>query len=445
MRISWRPQPKQEIALSSNGDEILFGGARGGGKTDAGLAWLLYDIQYPFYRALTIRKNADDLKDWIDRARTMYRAVRGEVVGNPPEIRFPRGGIIRTGHLNDENAYMKYQGHQYHKMLIEELSQIPRQKDYLKLIGSCRSPRIEIAPQVFTTTNPDEPGYEWIKERWGIPDMPDFDKVYEKIIETDGGNKRLEFIPAKLEDNPILMAADPNYLKYLEELKSTDYELYNAWRWGNWKGFGMEGSYYRKQLEQAETDGRITNVPYDEGLEVHTWCDLGIGDSFSIGYFQVSGMQWRWIDYDEFEGESLVMAIERMKAKKYRYGNHYAPHDIEVRELGSGKSRLEIAQNNGVMYIIVPRLSVDDGINAVRIKLSSLWTDKTKCDLGLKRLRRYHKEFDNKRGIFKNLPVHDINSHAADMVRYWAVTNLENRRFAPSQHRPSLKTYGPRR
>ena len=71
----------------------------------------------------------------------MYRAVRGEVVGNPPEIRFPRGGIIRTGHLNDENAYMKYQGHQYHKMLIEELSQIPRQKDYLKNKSSWFRPR----------------------------------------------------------------------------------------------------------------------------------------------------------------------------------------------------------------------------------------------------------------------------------------------------------------
>jgi len=443
----WKPQSRQEIALSQDADELLYGGARFGGKTEGGLAFLAYDTEYPFYRALVIRKNADDLKDWVDRARMFYKRLGAEVVGMPPEVRFPKGGKIITGHLKDENAYTKYQGQQFPKMLIEELSQIAREKLYLQLIGSCRTPHSEIDPQVFSTTNPDEPGYEWIKERWGIPDIPDFNKVYEKI--TSEG-RRLVFVPAKLEDNPIGMVADPNYLKYLEELKEKDYELWDAWRNGNWKGYGIEGSYYRQQLEKAEQDNRITDVPYEEGLEVHTWCDLGIGDSFCIGYFQVSGFQWRWIDYDEFEGESLVSAIERMKAKKYRYGNHYAPHDIQVRELGSGKSRLEIAQQNGVNYIIVPRISVghsevDEGINAVRTRFSTLWTDKTKCDLGLKRLRRYHKEFDDKRGVFRNQPVHDLNSHCADMLRYWAITDFDKRPFAPTQHRPSLKGYGQRR
>ena len=439
----WKPQLRQEIALSVDFDELLFGGARSGGKTEAGLAWLAYDTEYPFYRALVIRKNADDLKDWISRAREFYNKIGGQVLGNPPEIRFPKGGIIRTGHLKDENAYQKYQGHQYQKELIEELSQIAREKDYLQLISSCRSPYQEIKPQVFSTTNPDEPGFEWIKERWGIPDVPDFSRIYEKMTQE---GRRLVFIPSKLEDNPILMAADPNYLKYLEELKEKDYELWDAWRNGNWRGYGIEGSYYRQQLDQAAKDNRITDVPYEEGLEVHTWCDLGIGDSFAIGYFQLSGMQWRWIDYDEFEGESLVMAIGRMKAKNYRYGNHYAPHDIEVRELGSGMSRLEIAQKNGVNYLIVPRMSVDDGINALRTRFSTLWIDKTKCDLALKRLRRYHKEFDDKRGVFKNIPVHDINSHASDMARYWASTNFTyDIGFPPSyEQQGGIKKYFPK-
>jgi hypothetical protein len=159
VKISWSPQAKQEIALARIEDEILYGGARGGGKTEAGQAWLLYDIEYPFYRALVIRKNADDLKDWVDRARMMYAVVKAEVVGNPPEIRFPKGGKIRTGHLNDDNAYMKYQGTEYQKMLIEELSQIPKEKQYLQLIGSCRSSYPQIKPQVFATTNPDDPDW----------------------------------------------------------------------------------------------------------------------------------------------------------------------------------------------------------------------------------------------------------------------------------------------
>ena len=433
MKIHWSPQPKQAIALARTEEEILYGGARGGGKTDAGQAFLLYDIEHPKYRALVIRKNAEDLKDWIDRARSMYQAVGATVVGNPPEIRFPKGGIIRTGHLKDENAFTKYQGHEYHRILIEELSQIPREKDYLKLISSCRTSVPELRPQIFATTNPDDPGLEWIKERWTIPDLPDFNKIYTNQTE-DG--RRTVFIPAKLEDNPQLIQSDPNYMKFLESLKTVDYELWEAWRVGNWKGFGVEGAYYRTQLLQAEKDKRITDVPYDELLPVHTWCDLGMRDSFSIGYFQIYGLQWRMIDYDEFEGESLGHAIKLMESKGYHYGTHHAPHDIEVRELGTGKSRYEIAESLGVAYTVLPALPVDDGINAVRMRFSQLWFDKTKCDQFLKRLRRYHKEFDEKRGIFKNKPVHDTNSHAADMIRYWAITDFSDEEETIHQYRP---------
>jgi hypothetical protein len=431
--MNWEPQDKQRTALEIEFDELLYGGGRGGGKTEGLLAWFSYDTEYPFYRALIIRKNADDLRDWLDRARSFYRPLGGEVVGHPPEVRFPKGGKIWTGHLKDENAYMKYQGQEIPKIGIEELSQIAREKYYLQLIGSCRSSHPEIKPQVFNTTNADEPGIEWIKERWHIPDMPDFSKIYTR--KTPEG-KILVFVPAKLEDNPILMRADPNYLRYLDSLKEKDHDLWEAWRLGNWKGFGTEGSYYRQQLERAYAERRVTDVPYEETLEVHTWCDLGIGDSFCIGYFQISGLQWRMIDYDEFEGESLVSAIERMKAKGYRYGNHYAPPDIQVRDLGSGKSRLEIAQQNGVNYIIVPKLSVDDGIQAVRARFSTIWFDQTKCDLFLKRIRRYHKEFDDKRGVWKNIPVHDINSHPADMLRYWGVTDFRPEGRRVSSYKP---------
>lgn len=424
----WKPQEKQEITLSQEFDELLFGGGRGGGKTETQLAWLSYDTEYPFYRALVIRKNADDLREWVDRARLFYQRLGALVVGHPWEIRFPNGGKIWTGHLNDENAYMKYQGQEIPKISIEELSQIPKEKYYIQLIGSCRSSHPEIKPQVFNTTNADEPGYEWIKNRWGIPDVPDFNKVYTKM--TPEG-KRLVFVPSKLEDNPILMNADKNYVKYLEGLKITDYELWDAWRNGNWKGYGTEGSYFRQVIEQAEKDSKITNVPYDDGLEVHTWCDIGVADSFAIVYFQVSGTQWRWIDYDEFEGESLVQAITRMKEKKYRYGRHFAPHDIEVREIGTGtkespeiKSRWQVAQENGLTYEIVPACNPQERIDAVRRRFSTIVMDKIKCELGLKRLRRYHKEFDDKRGIFKNIPVHDLNSHCADAFGYWAMTNF---------------------
>ncbi len=453
--IIWKSQPKQEIALARNEDEILYGGARGGGKTDTGLAWLMYDIGHPLYRALVIRKNSDDLKDWSDRARRMYAGTGAIFVGSPPTIRFSSGAIIRTGHLNDEGAYTKYQGHEYQKMLLEELSQIAREGDYVKLIGSCRSTVPELKPQVFATTNPDDPGIEWIRSRWKIPEMPDFNKVYETKTVT---GRRLVFIPAKLEDNPKLLDADPNYLKYLESLKESDYELYESWRLGNWKGFGVEGAYYRDQILKAEQDGRITDVPYDESLDVYTWNDLGVADSFCIGYFQVHGKEWRMIDYDEFEGENLSSAIQRMRSKGYNYApdGQFAPHDIEVRDLSAesvdlsatASSRWEIAKSKGVTYQIVPKMSVQDGINAVRLGFSQLWIDRTKCAEFLKRLRRYHKEFDEKRGVYKNNPVHDQNSHAGDMLRGWAVskdsvTMIQTPSF--TIHKPTWSGYGKRK
>lgn len=418
--VKWKPQAKQVLALKSNAKEILFGGSRGGGKTDAGMVWLMYDIAHPQYRALVIRRNATDLSDWIDRARTMYADAGGQYVGDT--FQFPSGARIRTGHLADKDAYQKYQGHEYHKMLIEELTHIARENDYEKLLASCRSTVDGLIPQVFCTTNPDGAGHEWVKERWNIPDVPHDTVTTHRKIETEEGIKRIKmvFIPSKVYDNPILLQKDPEYLTFLQSIQ--DPELKRAWLEGSWEGFGVEGAYYKAQIHASEHEGRIVEGLFDPLLPVHTWCDLGIQDSFSIGYFQQAHNQWRVIDYDEFEGEGLQDVYNRMKSKGYTYGEHYAPHDIAVRELGTGVSRQETARSLGIDYNIAPKLGVQEGIDMLRMRFNTLWFDRDKCQLLLKRLRRYHKEFDEKRGVYKAKPVHDENSNGADMLRYWAVT-----------------------
>lgn len=157
------PQSKQIEALETYEFETLYGGARGGGKTFAGILWLIKPdlIQNPKYRALVIRKNSDDLKDWIDRAREIYSSVNlgCNFAGNPPEIRFPSGALIRLGHLKDDNAYTKYQGHEYQRILIEELTQIPEEKNYIQLISSCRTTVKGIDARVFATANPGGAGH----------------------------------------------------------------------------------------------------------------------------------------------------------------------------------------------------------------------------------------------------------------------------------------------
>lgn len=414
MQILWKPQPKQILALKSNGKEILFGGARGGGKTDAGMAWLTRWIGHEKYRALVIRRNATDLSDWIDRAKHMYHPLGGKYVGDT--FTFPSGARIRTGHLKDEDAYQKYQGHEYQKMLGEEITHISREKDFEKLLASNRTTVPELTAQFFGTTNPDGPGHEWVKDRWQIPDIPN------GVVTTIKDGRKLVFIPSNVYDNPVLLEKDPDYLTFLKSLQ--DDELRRAWLEGSWEGFGVEGAYYRDQIRRAEEEKRIVDGLYDPMLPVYTWNDLGIADSFAIGYFQFAHNQWRVIDYEEFEAEGLKDAINRMNAKGYTYAEHYAPHDIEVRELGTGVSRKETARELGVDYNVVPKLGVQDGIDALRMRFVTLWFDAQKTQLLVKRLRRYHKEFDEKRGVYKNKPYHDENSHAADMMRYWAVSKV---------------------
>lgn len=228
----WRPnEGPQEFVLSlpNNTFEILYGGSRGGGKTDAGIVWIGEHQAHPRYRALVIRKNADDLSDWVDRVRVMY--PHASVAYRPAIITFPSGAVIRTGHLKDDQAYTKYQGQEYQRMLIEELTQIPSEKRYLQLIASCRSTIPELKSQIFATTNPGGVGHGWVKKRF-----IDFSKPFKRKPDPTSGRFRI-FIPATLDDNPMLMSADPDYVRSMDALKDTDIELYKAWRLGDWDVF----------------------------------------------------------------------------------------------------------------------------------------------------------------------------------------------------------------
>ena len=183
----------------------------------------------------------------------------------------------------------------------------------------------------------------------------------------------------------------------------------------------MFGAYFGKQLQKAEADKRLCVVPYEEGLGVETWWDLGIGDSTVIWFTQSHGREIRVIDYYEASGEGLAHYAKVLQNKPYIYSRHYAPHDIEVRELGSGRSRKETAASLGLVFQTVPNLPVEDGIEAARTILSRCWFDREKCAKGLNALASYHKAFDDKAKDWKSYPSHDWSSHAADAFRYLAV------------------------
>jgi phage terminase large subunit len=184
----------------------------------------------------------------------------------------------------------------------------------------------------------------------------------------------------------------------------------------------IQGAYYGTLLEQAEAAGRITNVPYDPIIPVHTAWDLGVRDRTVIWFMQRSPSgEIRLIDYHENEQESLEYYIRYLRDKPYVYGTHLAPHDIRVKELGTGRTRIEMAEKLGLKFEVVQNIPVFDGINAVRSILPRCWFDKTKCKDGIEALKTYKKEYSALLKTYADHPTHDFASHGADAFRMLAV------------------------
>lgn len=184
----------------------------------------------------------------------------------------------------------------------------------------------------------------------------------------------------------------------------------------------IEGAYYANELTDAVKSGRITSIPVDPIPVVDTAWDLGIDDATSIWFVQDVGRERRLIDYLEVSGEGLPQIVKQLEAKGYRYGRHILPHDVEVRELNNGTSRKETLEKLGLRNItVVPAQEVADGINAVRLMLPRCWFDQTRCARGIEALKQYRREWDGKRQTWRERPLHDWTSHAADAFRYLAL------------------------
>jgi hypothetical protein len=182
----------------------------------------------------------------------------------------------------------------------------------------------------------------------------------------------------------------------------------------------VTGSYYGELINDLESRSRICPIPY-ESLAV-TFCgwDLGMSDSTAIWVAQIASKEVRIIDYVENHGVGLDWYVEWLRDKGYEHATQILPHDVQVRELGTGKSRKEMLEEAGLEITVAPRLSVADGIQAVRQLLPRCWFN-TDAKQGIDALRNYRREYDEKRAVFYDRPLHDWSSHAADAFRYLAI------------------------
>jgi phage terminase large subunit len=185
----------------------------------------------------------------------------------------------------------------------------------------------------------------------------------------------------------------------------------------------IPGSYYGKIIAKLEAQGRICDVPHDPRLPVFTAWDLGVGDSTAIWFAQQTRAgSVRIIDYYENAGVGADHYARIVSERGYNYEGHYLPHDADDREWGNNAtSRVETLKSLKVRPTrVLPRASVDDGVNAVRVLLPRCSFDAVKCERGLDALRQYQKTWDEKLRTFSLRPLHDWSSHAADAFRYLA-------------------------
>lgn len=185
---------------------------------------------------------------------------------------------------------------------------------------------------------------------------------------------------------------------------------------------GVEGSYYSRYINKMRLDDRISSVPYESGFPVHTSWDLGMKDETTIVFFQCVGTTVRIIDCYENSGHGLEHYAKVLHSKDYLYGTHIAPHDIKVRELGTGVSRLETARRMKIPFMVAPDVSVADGIESVRLLMGKLWIDDKRCNNVVKALENYRQEWDERRKVYKGYPLHNWASHFADNIRYLAIS-----------------------
>ena len=190
-----------------------------------------------------------------------------------------------------------------------------------------------------------------------------------------------------------------------------------------WEGdflIHVDGAYYAHEMLQAAD--RITPVPYDRQASVITAWDLGMADTTVIWFAQYVGQEIRIIDYYENSGLALDHYVSVLRDKGYNYEQHILPHDVRVKELGTGKSRMEVLQSLGLNGVeVAPMLPVEDGIQAVRTMLDRCWFDAEKCERGIDALHQYRRDWDENGKAWRGRPHHDWSSHAADAFRYLAV------------------------
>jgi len=285
--------------------------------------WMLKGTYDPNFTGLIVRRNQTDLRQFIDEAKKVWKNAK--FTGKPPIATFGSGAKVYFGNLKDRDSALAWQGVELQRIVIEEAGQIANEDFYLRLISSCRSTN-SVKPQVWLTANPGGPGHAFLSKRFGIGV-----KAPNKSFKDPISGRRRIYVPATIDDNPVLREADPEYVKYLDSLPEP---LRSAWRNGDWSVFA--GQYFKEFATQV-------HVKSEE-------------DAKKLGYGNPNNTKFSSVDWGYAAPHCVLWAEVTPKNRVFFYRELYGreKHPMEVGEMIAKISqgeRIEMTLGDPSMWI----------------------------------------------------------------------------------------------
>lgn len=293
-KVVWRPQPRQAAFMARPEYEALYGGAAGGGKSDALVIEALRQVHIPWYKALILRKTFPQLRELIDKTLNYYPRIypKAKYNGSSHTWRFPSGAQIIFGSLNRPQDKIQYQGQAYDFIAFDELTHFTQEEyEYLKSRNRPNGPGTRVYMRA--TANPGGVGHGWVKDRFITASAP-MTTIREEAswVDPEGkkhtGEQSRIFVPSSVFDNQILMQNDPMYVQRLASMPEAER---NALLYGDWDSFsGQVFTEWRN--DPAHYQDRIGSHvidPFAVPPDWSIWCGLDWGYSrpFSVGWYAV--------------------------------------------------------------------------------------------------------------------------------------------------------------